>query len=104
MSSATASTINPVSMATTVRKAISLVVFFIANQRTRMQSDNETRVFDEMAKKGLTVGSPLSKELISIKKVRHVEESSGGGSSGGGSSGGGGGGGGSSGGGGGHGF
>ena len=81
-----------------------LVVFFIANLRTRMQSDNETRVFDEMAKKGLTVGSPLSKELISIKKVRHVEESSGGGSSGGGSSGGGGGGGGSSGGGGGHGF
>ena len=69
-----------------------------------MQSDNEVKVFNEMAKKGLTVGAPISSELISIKKTRHVEDSGGSSGGGGGSSGGGGGGGGSSGGGGGHGF
>ena len=81
-----------------------LIVFFIANLRTRMQRDNEVRVFDEMAKKSFVVGDPVSSQLISIRKVRHVEESSGGGSSGGGGGSSGGGGGGSSGGGGGHGF
>ena len=80
-----------------------LSVFTVANARTRMQSDNEVKVFNEMAKKGLAVGAPVSSELISIKKTRYYEDSGGGGSSGGGggSSGGGGG---SSGGGGGHGF
>ena len=80
-----------------------LAVFTVANARTRMQSDNEVKVFNEMAKRGMTVGDPLSSELISIKRTRHSEgggDSSSGGS-GGGSSGGGGG---SSGGGGGHGF
>lgn len=81
-----------------------LSVFIVANARTRMQSDNEVKVFNEMAKKGLTVGEPISSELISIKKTRHVEDSGGSSGGGGGSSGGGGGGGGSSGGGGGHGF
>ena len=80
-----------------------LTVFFVANTKTRMQSDNEAAVFEQMAKKKVGLGDPTEQNLVKITRVRHVEESSGGGggSSGGG---GGGGGGGSSGGGGGHGF
>jgi uncharacterized protein len=80
-----------------------LAVFIVANAKTRMQDDNEAKVFQEMARKKAGLGSPTEQNLVKIKRTRHTE-SSGGGGGGGGSSGGGGGGGGSSGGGGGHGF
>ncbi len=80
-----------------------LAVFIVANAKTRMQDDNEAKVFQEMARKKAGLGSPTEQHLVKIKRTRHVESSGGGGGSSGGG-GGGGGGGGSSGGGGGHGF
>lgn len=80
-----------------------VIVFFIANQRTRIKKDTEEAIFEEGVSKAFTLGSPYKKELLKEKRVRHTESS--GGSGGGGHSGGGGGGGGhSSGGGGGHSF
>ncbi len=87
-----------------------LVVFIIANARTRIKNVTESKVFDESAEKKLSVGEPKRLVVISEKKTRHTESSGGGGGSHGGgfSSGGGGGfsggGGGFSSGGGGHGF
>ncbi|MBE6015074.1 MAG: TPM domain-containing protein [Lachnospiraceae bacterium] len=80
-----------------------MVVFVIANFRTRIRKAAEKNVFDETATKSFEVGNPASMVKIYEKKTRHTESSGGGGGgySGGG---GGGGGGGFSGGGGGHGF
>lgn len=80
-----------------------VVVFFIANQRTRIKKDTEEAIFKEGVSKAFTLGSPYKKELLKEKKVRHTESSGGSGGGGGGHSGGGGGGG-HSGGGGGHSF
>lgn len=81
-----------------------LLVFVIANVRTRISKDTEEAIFQTDVAKGFSMGSPYKKELIKEKRVRHTESSGGGGSGGGGGSSGGGGGGGSSGGGGGHSF
>ena len=80
-----------------------LLVFSVANAKTRMQDDNEAKVFYDMAKKKSGMGPLVSKKLVKTKRTRYSESSGGGGGSSGGG-GGGGGGGGSSGGGGGHGF
>ncbi len=55
-----------------------LVVFIIANARTRIKNVTESRVFDESADKKFTVGEPKSLVVISEKKTRHVESSGGG--------------------------
>ena len=86
-----------------------LVVFVIANYRTRIRKSGEANVFNETAEKKFDIDDPKAMIILSEKKTRHVESSGGGGGGGhsgggGGFSGGGGGGGGFSGGGGGHGF
>ncbi|MBR5337993.1 MAG: TPM domain-containing protein [Lachnospiraceae bacterium] len=85
-----------------------ILVFMIANFRTRIRKSGESNVFDETAEKKFEIGEPKAMIVLSEKKTRHVESSGGGGghgfSGGGGGFSGGGGGGGFSGGGGGHGF
>lgn len=86
-----------------------LVVFIVANYRTRIKNVTEAKVFDESAEKKFNVGEPKQMVVISETKRRHTESSGGGGGGGGFSGGGGGGfsgggGGGFSSGGGGHGF
>lgn len=86
-----------------------LVVFIIANARTRIKNVTEAKVFDESAEKKFKVGEPKRLVVLKETKHRHTESSGGGGggghySGGGGGFSGGGGGGGFSSGGGGHGF
>ena len=86
-----------------------LVVFIIANARTRIKNVTEAKVFDESAEKKFKLGEPKRLVVIRETKRRHTESSGGGGggghySGGGGGFSGGGGGGGFSSGGGGHGF
>ena len=86
-----------------------IVVFIIANARTRIKNVTEAKVFDESAEKKFNVGEPKRLVVIKETKHRHTESSGGSGggghySGGGGGFSGGGGGGGFSSGGGGHGF